>query len=211
MEAEDTETFQIGYHQGNRNKITFQGRDNKYWRVDGKGVKVNASKVSPECVFQMEWFDNKVAVKSNDKYLKITSGGTVQPIGEETSDPTSLFVLELVNRHILVLRGEHGYMGMAGSSSNKILCNRGIHDAMQVTYVNGYCQLKAANGMLWAINNQDMLITGSEEEGSMFIFELCGQSKMMIRLKDGKYLTGDHNGTIKANGEKENKSSIWEY
>ena len=212
MEAEDTETFQIGYHHGDINKITFQARDNKYWRVDGKGVKVDAAKVSPDSVFQMEWYDNKVSVKNNDKYLKITSGGTVQPIGDAPTDPASLFVLELVNRHILVLRGEHGYIGMAGNSTNKIFCNRGTHDAMAVTYVDGYYQLKASNGKLWSVNDDRTLVTGTEDDGSLFIFELCGQSKMLIRLKDGKYLTGDHNGTVRANGERDGRNTaVWEY
>jgi len=207
-EDEDTETFQVGYHEGDRNKVTFQANDNKYWKVDGKGVKVNATNVSPECLFQIEWVGNKVALKSNDKYLKITSGGTVQPSADSNSDPTALFQFELVNRHILVLRCEHGYIGMQ-SGGNKISCNRGNHDAMQVEHVDGYYKLKAANGSFWLVGNDEVLTTGAE--GSLFVFELCGQSKMVIRLKDGKCLAGDHNGTVKANGESEDRSTIWEY
>ena len=55
---------------------------------------------------------------------------------------------------------------------------------------------------------------GSEEGGkggSLFVFELCGQSKMMIRLAGGGVLVGDHNGTVKASGEEETKNSVWEY
>lgn len=172
-------------------------------------MKVNADKVSPDSVFQLEWYDHKVAVKSIDKYLKITSGGTVQPIGDAPTDPTALFVLELVNRHILVLRGEHGYMGMA--AGNKLLCNRGNHDAMQVKYVEGYYQLSNGNGNFWCVNSDHTLCTGAESEAALFVFELCGQSKMKLRVKDGKYLSGDHNGTVKANEEHDNKSTVWEY
>lgn len=208
MEAENTETFQIGYHEGDRNKVTFQARDNKYWKSTGKGINVNAPNPTPECFFQMEWIGNKIALKSNnDKYLKITSGGTVQPVADSTSDPTALYQLELANRHILVLRCEHGYIGMQ-SGGNKIICNRGTHDTMDVEYEDGYYKLKAGNGKYWSVGNDEIL--QMSPDATLFVFELWGQSKMMIRAKDGQCLVGDHNGTIKANGDNE-KSTIWEY
>ena len=93
MEAEDTETYQLGYHHGDKSMVTFRSRDSKYWQVEGKGVKVNSpSPTPPSCHFKLQWHDNKVSITtSDDKFLRITSGGTVQPSAGINGIYTELF------------------------------------------------------------------------------------------------------------------------
>ena len=50
---------------------------------------------------------------------------------------------------IFLFLGEHGYIGM---SNNKILCNRGQHDAMMVQQVeSGYYQLRTSTGIFYVL------------------------------------------------------------
>jgi len=45
MEPGDTETFQMEYHEGKENQITFLSKNKKYWTA-GKTITASSDKVS---------------------------------------------------------------------------------------------------------------------------------------------------------------------
>lgn len=211
MEPGDSETFQMEYHHGRADKILFLSNNKKYWIAGNKSVTASADKVSPEAVFQLEWVEDKIALKaSNDKYILSSSGGQMTPSGDTTDDANTLFTLELMNRPILVLRCEHGYVGFT-DTNDKVQCNRGAYDAMLVeSDENGRYRLKTSNGKSWKIDGSSALVK-VDSEGDLFTFELCCKNKMKIRAPNGQFLKGDHNGAITATGAKDDKSVTWEY
>ena len=210
LEAEDTETFQIDYYKSEKDKVTFLTRTTKFWSATDKAITATAAEPSPSSVFQLEWNDEKIALKAfNEKYIASSSGGQLSPIGDNPKDDNCLFTLVLVNRSIIVFRGEHGYIGMV-SSINKIQCNRGIHDAMQVINSAGKYRLKTVLGKSWKIDGDSSLIA-DEGNGDLFLFKLYSKNKMVICAKNGRFLQGDNNGSIKAIGTAVNSSTLWEY
>ncbi|XP_047134819.1 fascin isoform X1 [Hydra vulgaris] len=210
LEPEDTETFQIDFCNGEIDKVTFLARTAKFWRASDKSITATATEITVNSVFKLEWNSEKVALKSfNGKYLVSSSGGQLSPVGESPSDVNALFTLVLVNRPIIVFRGENGYIGMI-SSTNKIQCNRGIHDAMQVLECAGKYRLKTVFGKFWKID-ADFCLIADEGNGDLFHFQLYGKNKMMICAENGKFLQGDNNGVIKAIGTAAISSTLWEY
>ncbi|XP_066935732.1 fascin-like isoform X1 [Clytia hemisphaerica] len=207
----DTETFQMEFIDGQQNQVTFLSKNKKYWTAGNKSVTSSADQISPECIFELEYEGDKIALKAhNDRYITSTSGGKLVPTGETTSDANTLFLMQLMNRPILVLRCEHGYVGLI-DSNDKVQCNRGGYDAMLVEGDGqGRYRLKTSKGKSWKVDGTSHLVQSSDE-GDLFLFELCSKNKMRIQASNGKYLKGDHNGVITASAGKDDRNILWEY
>lgn len=211
MEIEDTEIFQLDYHHGLKEKATFLCHNGKYWSAEEKSLTAHESKVSPNCVFTLEWHDHKVALKAfNGKYLASSTGGRMAPTCIDSTESSSLFTLTLVNRPLLFLRGEHGYIGEI-QQTNKIQCNRGLPSTVQVLHdFDGKYRLKSSGGKFWQIDSDGFLIFEGNN-GDSFYFELLGKNCLVIHTADGRLLTGDKNGSIKAVSGTVNRNNTWEY
>ena len=217
-ELGDTETFQMEFVDKQQQQVTFLAKNKKYWTAGNKSVTASADSASaaPESVFTFEQVGEKIALKAhNGSYISSSSGGKLIPAGDSTSDANTLFTMQLMNRPILVLRCEHGYVGL---SHDKVHCNRGNYDAMMVECGSadggaeqGKYRLKTPSGKYWKIDGSSHLVQ-SADGGEMFAFELCSKNRMKIcAASNGKYLKGDHNGTISATGSKDDRSILWEY
>ena len=211
MEVSDTEIFQIGYHRDMKDKTTFLSKSNKYWTADEKSITIKETNVSPSCVFELEWHENKVALKaSNGKYVTSTTGGRLAPTSSNTSDPAALFTLTLVNRPLLLLRGQYGYIGEV-QQTNKVQCNRGLPNIVQLLHeFDGKYRLKSVSGKFWQIDSDGFVVFEDSDE-EYFYLELNGKNSLVVRTGDGRLLSGDKNGTIMAKAESVNKNNTWEY
>lgn len=79
---------------GQQNQVTFLSKNKKYWTAGNKSVTSSADQISPECIFELEYEGDKIALKAhNDKYITSTSGGKLVPAGETTSDANTLFLM----------------------------------------------------------------------------------------------------------------------
>lgn len=188
-------------------KVTIVTKKKKYWSAESKSITAETDVATEKCNFMIEWKNTKITFKANNgKYITSSSGGQLSATGSNNSEENSQFIFELINRPILVLRCEHGYIGLSGNA--KIHCNRGTDDAIHVENVSGKYRLKMANGKAWKANDSGTISLASGE-GDLFLFMLCGKNQMKIQTVDGKYLIGDLIGPIMVGGT--DKSFVWEY
>lgn len=208
MEVSDTEIFQLDFHPDQGDKVSILARNKNYFVANEKSITASSSKLTENCYCEMKWQNEKVALKaSNGKYITSSSGGQLTPSSETCNDPNSLFALTLVNRQRIILRGDQGYIG---TTSNKVQCNLGSPDTLDVSLHNGKCKLKTKNGSYLKVACNLSMVANSDE-GDLFSFELCGINKMLIKARNGKYLAGYQNGTIMATSEQCSGGTIWEY
>ena len=161
--------------------------------------------------FQIEWHGQNISLKANNgKYVTSTSGGKLSPTSDNNRDENSLFTIQLVNRPILVLRCEYGYVGLS-SSTPKVVCNRGVGSALHVLAENGKYRFKLADGKSWKVREPDFIVVADEAEGDLFICQLHIKSKMVISAPNGKYLSSDNNGNICAAEDEIKPITFWEY
>ena len=213
-EAGDTETFQMEFVDGSTDKVAFKTNTNKYWSADGKGGAVTAKtgEVVNEGKFDIEWYDNKIALKAyNGKYLCPKSAGHLAATSDAAAEK-ELFVFGLVNRPLLVLRSELGYFG-SRSGTTKVECNRGNYDVFQLIFEDDYYTVKCKNGQFWAVDSNSVLNATGTDTGDKFSFILRGPSRLCIKaVKNGLYLQGDTStGTVKASASEIGKGCIWEH
>ena len=207
LEAEDTEIFQMEYIADN--KVAFKTNTNKYWIMGSKGaITATSSEVNNEAQFDLEWIENKIALKgSNGKYLSPKLSGALVA-SADVIDEKQKFFFGIVNRPLLVLRGEFGYIGMRG---NKVECNRGNYDVLSLIFEDNYYKIKAKNGKYFTIDDGNNVVA-SGDDGDNFAIILKDTKHMYLKaVKNGMYLRGDQSGSLKASAAEVDKNCIWEH
>ncbi|XP_031561286.1 protein singed-like [Actinia tenebrosa] len=208
-EMTDTEIFQVIFNKEN-NKVSFLSNNEKYWLANGSVATASSSEITPKAEFELEWHGNQIAFKANSgKYLSAKANGQLLDGTDEVS-ATGLFTVELVNRPLLVLRGEFGFVGCKGTT-NRLECNRAAYDVFRMKVENGFYTICNKKGKYWRTEEDGSISVSADETGAdRFQIELRGRNGLCIKSPNGCYLKGEQNGTFNAKGT-EVKDTVWEY
>ncbi|KAM8879095.1 fascin [Spinachia spinachia] len=209
-EEGDQEVFQLEMSREDR-KCAFRTAAGKYWTLTASGgLQCTASTKSADGYFELEWRDGRVCVRAaNNKFVIAKRNGqlaaTVDGAGEAEQ-----FLMKLINRPIIVLRGEHGFIGARKAGTATLDSNRASYDVFQLEFHNGAYSLKDSQGKYWCVGD-DAAVACSSDAPVQFLFEFCDLNKMAIRALGGKYLKGDHAGGLKASADSLDGATRWEY
>lgn len=212
-EIEDTEIFQMEYNKES-NTWAFRACNGKYWSLQEGPGTVEAKQAEPtkNSFFNIDWNDNgTVGIQGVDgKYLSNKPTGIVYSTGT-TFEDCNRFRIRIVNRPLLILKSEFGYVGTK-PKENQYICNKTKYDILQVDYdiKNGFYTIKNKDGKNWYVGDDNMVYL-DESNSSKFQFQFCGLSMMAIRAPNGRYLCGEQNGLFKATAEEINATSKWEF
>ena len=192
-------------------KWVFRSSNKQMWSSSGSTIKSDApdSPVADTSLFTVEWMGPMVALKaSNGKYISIKPNGQTAANSAEITDNCK-FVFEFINRPILVMRGEYGFVGVKGGSGT-LDCNRSQYDVFGVVGSGGTYQIKGANGKFFKIESDGTLSINGDSPTDFF-FELRANSRMVIIAPNGKFLKGQQNGSFTASGDSIASNTLWEY
>jgi fascin 1/2 len=203
----DAELFQMEF-QG-ENKVSFKTAKTTYWAINDSGL-LEASEKAPSAsgVFTIEYHGTQTKfVANNGKYLVVKSNGGIAAAGDG-SDAASAFVMILINRPQLVLRGQYGFVGIKGASG-RLECNKSHGEIFTVEPNKGAYRIKASTGGYWKVDpDGHVSITSSSPVD--FYLEFRPDSKVMVRTEDGAFVEGEQNGGMKGVGSGVNKNTEWE-
>ncbi|XP_074651546.1 protein singed-like [Tubulanus polymorphus] len=210
----EKEIFQLEYVKTEK-KWRVRTCDDKFWIVsEGGGVQAAGSSESPETLFEFVWNNDSsstVGLKgSNGKFVTAKMTGHLTA---NVTDPTEKerFVVVLLNRPILVLKSEFGFVGFKSSDSDKIECNRGDFDVFHLEHVEGgKYAIRASNGKYLAASDDGAILANSPT-AVPFSLEFHEQARFAIKAGNEKYIKGEQNGLFSACADKVDKSTLWEY
>ncbi|KAI3353407.1 hypothetical protein L3Q82_019937 [Scortum barcoo] len=209
-EEGDQEVFQMEMSREDR-KCAFRTAAGKYWTLTASGgLQCTASTKSTNSFFELEWRDGRVCVRAaNGKYVIAKKNGQLAATVDNAGEAEQ-FLMKLINRPLIVLRGEHGFIGARKPGMPTLDSNRASYDVFQLEFNNGAYSLKDSQGKYWCVGD-DTSVACSSSTPVQFLFEFCDLNKMTIRALGGKYLKGDHAGGLKANADSLDSATLWEY
>ncbi|MGH0121566.1 UNVERIFIED_CONTAM: hypothetical protein FKN15_040693 [Acipenser sinensis] len=208
-EETDQETFQMEIDRGSK-KCMFRTNAGNYWTlVSHGGIESTATEVAASTMFDIEWRGRRVALRAgNGKYVCTKKNGQLSA-GSDSAGEDEEFLLKLINRPILILRGENGFV-CHHKNSNTLDGNRSVYDIFQLIFADGAYQIKGTAGKFWYVSSSGLVCSDGEMPEDFF-FEFLEHGRVGIKGKNGKYLRGDQGGTLKADADKVDSSTLWEY
>ena len=190
-------------------KWAFRSNNKMYWK-SGATITSESSDFAPAISkFTVEWMGPLIALRAdNGKYVSVTSNGQMSAKSSELTDQCK-FVFEFINRPILVLRGEFGFVGAKGSSGT-LECNRSQYDVFGMSGNAGTYNIRAVSGKFWKVEGDKSLSINGDKPTDFFL-ELRAHTRMLIVTDQGAYLQGQQNGGFTATGSSIGSSTLWEY
>ncbi|KAK9965798.1 hypothetical protein ABG768_004869 [Culter alburnus] len=205
----DMETFQMEIDKDTK-KCKFRTNEGNYWTlVTHGGIQSTATEACANTMFDIVWLGRRVALRaSNGKYVCTKKNGQLSAVSDSVGEDEQL-ILKLINRPILILRGENGYV-CHHKNSNTLDANRSVYDIFTLQFSDGAYQIKGAGGKFWYVSNSGLVCSDGDTPED-FCFEFLEHGRIAMRGKNGKYLRGDQGGNLKGDGENADSSSLWEY
>lgn len=125
--------WSLGYGS-NLTWFTFRYFQDRYWCLStGGGIQATGNRRSADALFELVWHgEGSVSFRANNgKLLATKRSGHLFATAEAVEDTTK-FYFYLINRPILVLKCEQGFVGYRAPGSNKLECNKAIYETILV-------------------------------------------------------------------------------
>ncbi|XP_076209801.1 fascin-2 isoform X1 [Aptenodytes patagonicus] len=218
------ETFQLQIDR-DTNKCSLHTNTGSYWTlVAHGGIQAVATEVAANTMFDIEWRGRRVALRaSNGRYVCTKRNGQLAAVSDAVGAPPAPgcsgpgsragedeeFTLKLINRPMLVLRGEHGFV-CYHRGSNLLDSNRSVYDVFHISFSDGAYQIRGGRGGFWYVANSGSVCSDGDLSEDFF-FEFRERGRVAIKGKNGRYLRGDPAGTLRADSESVLRATLWEY
>lgn len=106
----------------------------RYWCLsNGSGIQATGNRRCADALFEMIWHgDGSVSFRANNgKFLATKRSGHLFSTSESIEE-IAKFYFYLINRPILVLKCEQGFVGLKGQGATKLECNKAIYETILV-------------------------------------------------------------------------------
>ncbi|KAM5273336.1 fascin-2 [Ctenodactylus gundi] len=205
----DHETFLMQTDQETK-KCTFYSSTGGYWTlVTHGGIQATATQVSASAMFEVEWRGRRVALRaSNGRYVCMKRNGQLAATSDFVGEDEE-FVLKLINRPLLVLRGLDGFV-CHRRGSNQLDTNRSVYDVFHLSFSDGAYQIRGREGGFWHTGSHGSVCSDGERAED-FLFEFRERGRVAIRAPSGKYLRGGASGLLRADADEPAEEALWEY
>ena len=85
-------------------------------------------------LFEVDWNgDGTIAVRApNGKYIQSRQTGQLVGISDSAATEKEKFYVRIINRPLLLLKNEHGFVGMKGPGKTEVQCSRTMYEIIYV-------------------------------------------------------------------------------
>ncbi|XP_065181160.1 fascin-like [Sycon ciliatum] len=210
-EVGDKETFQFEINK-ETNKWSVRASSKNYWTAAGATIQATAAQRDDACWYDVKWDGQYIMLQTcSGKFVTMKPNGTLATNGEDGDDPKCRFIFTLINRPILVLRGEYGFIQPKSGKSGRYDCNRSGYEVLKMSATRGVYTLVGANGKPWGMDEATKSFSADGDADFNVSLELVRHTRMLIKCPNGSYLRGESNGLLGATGAGLDKETLWEY
>jgi len=211
-EISDHETFQLEFDDMSKRWYMRTMQDKYFTLQPGGGVQANEVRRSKDGLFEMTWCeDGSVAfLANNGKFVGTKKSGHLFANCEKATDPNACYYFYLINRPVLVLKCDQGFVGYKSSASNKLECNKANYEMIVVERTDkGMVYLKGQNGKYLHFSDEGFCANG--DEPVPYFIELRDPTRICIKTEAGRYLNSEKNGAIVIGDANAQRATEWEY
>ncbi|XP_023712701.1 protein singed [Cryptotermes secundus] len=210
-EISDHETFQLEFDVSTK-RWYIRTMQDRYWTLEtGGGIQACGDKRSSNALFDLVWQgDGSVGFRANNgKFVSTKRSGHLYA-NCDTVENNAKYFFYLINRPILVLKCEQGFVGYKSASSSKLECNKATYETIQVERgEKGIVFFKGQNGKYWHVDGESVTADSDTPEG--FFLELRDPTRICIKSISGEYLVASKNGTFRLGDMDFENATKWEY
>lgn len=165
-EMEDIEIFQFEFDKvSDKAKVVIRGIKGKYWVLGDFGVIVLVDIFGFNCWFEFEWYGKQIVFKVYiGKYIIGKDNGYLIEGSDDIDVERVFYIVELVNRLMLVFRGEYGFVGVK-FGIDKIESNYVKFYVFNVVCKNGMYKISIDVGKFWVIDDKNSIVLIKDESG----------------------------------------------
>jgi len=209
-EVSDNETFQLEWEPA-ANKWYIRTMQDKYFSLQaGGGVQASDNRKSKQGLFDLIWQeDGAVSFKAeNGKFLGTKKSGHLYANCDEIEEKSKFFFY-LINRPILVLKCEQGFVGYKNGTV-RLECNKATYESIQVERGEmGLVHFKGQNDKYWRVRDGGVFADSDVPQG--FYLELREPTRMCIKTAGGQYVVSQKNGGFTTDSGDAESATRWEY
>jgi len=210
-EISDHETFQLEFDAGTGRWYIRTMQDRYFTLQPGGGVQAGEKQRTDNALFDLQWLeDGSVCFKANNgKYIGTKKSGHLFANCDVIEDKTK-YHFYLINRPILVLKCDQGFVGYKASGSNKLECNKATYETIQVERAEGgQVHFKGQNGKYWHAHDDGISCDAVVPQG--FFLELREPTRMCLKSTGGQYVVSEKNGGFTIGTTDSEGATRWEY
>uniref|UniRef100_A0A0P4VVV5 Putative fascin-like domain protein n=2 Tax=Rhodnius TaxID=13248 RepID=A0A0P4VVV5_9HEMI len=214
-EISDHETFQLEFDASTK-RWYLRTMQDKYWTLEtGGGIQASGDKRSSNALFDLVWQgDGSVCFRANNgKFLATKRSGHLYA-NSDSVDDTCKYYFYLINRPILVLKCEQGFVGYKAGSNIRLECNRATYETIQVERGDkGVVYFKGTQtGKYWHVDGEGGINVESDTPEGFFI-ELREPTRICLKVAapGGGYLSAGKNGAFRLGDHDYANATKWEY
>jgi len=210
-EISDHETFQLEYDDKSK-RWYMRTMQDKFFTLGGAGgIQAKEVRRSKDGLFELVWQeDGTVTFKANnDKFVGTKKSGHLFA-NCDAMDENTKYYFYLINRPVLVLKCDQGFVGYKSSSSTRLECNKATYETIVVERTDkGMVHLKGQNGKY--LHFHDDGFSADAELPVPYFLELRDPTRICIKTAQGRYINTDKNGGIIVGSGEPERATRWEY
>ena len=161
-EISEHETFQLEFDAETGGWVIRTKQDKYFSLQSSGGVQACEAKKVPSALFQILWGEGgSVSLKANNgKLVGIKKSGHLFANCDSESE-NSKFYFYLVNRPVLVLKCDQGFVGYKAHGSTKLECNKATYETIHVERSEkGAVHLRGQSGKYWLSEGDSVSCNG---------------------------------------------------
>uniref|UniRef100_A0A1A9Z8M5 Fascin n=1 Tax=Glossina pallidipes TaxID=7398 RepID=A0A1A9Z8M5_GLOPL len=211
-EVGENETFQLEY-DWSAHRWALRTTQDRYWSLStGGGIQATGNRRCADALFELIWHgDGSLSMRANNgRFLATKRSGHLFATSETIEDITK-FYFYLINRPILVLKCEQGFVGYRQPGNTKLECNKATYETILVERAQkGLVYLKGHSGKYWRIDGEGISVDADTPVDGFYL-ELREPTRISIRSQNGKYLGATKNGAFKLLEDGSDSATQWEF
>lgn len=211
-EISDHETFQLEFESSTKRWYMRTMKDKYFTLQAGGGVQANENKRSSNALFELIWHeDGSISFRGNNgKFVGTKKSGHLYANVDSDGEENARYFFYLVNRPVLVLKCDQGFVGYKAAGATKLECNKASYETIQVERADkGQVYFKGQNGKY--LHFHDDGLSADSEDAQPFYLELRDPTRMCIKTAQGRYVNSEKNGGLGVGSSEAEGATQWEY